>query len=138
MKTNFVLTYLISVLVIANTAFAAEIPNCWNESGKPVQDGAFSVGLNSKDATAKQLVSALDLASDRYTIVKNYPLVFDPTVIVLIEAVDYGIGSSKLSREALKAEVQKQLEKIIATGIVDFIECDGTDVGPYPGSTVHN
>jgi hypothetical protein len=141
MKTILLMTTLAAALAFTGSAFAkptTEIPNCWSESNEPLQDGAFLVSLNAAQVSGTKLASALDLIQGMYTMSPHFPMVFGDSIVVLVQAVDYGVGNSKLSREELKKQVQMQIQKVLNTGTVKYIECNRTDIFPMPGSTVHN
>lgn len=112
--------FLICALIFLGAAslHAAQIPNCWDDdnSDEPrFVDGSFIVSLNTKSITKSELLKLLDQVDGKHIRAKRYPLIFDDLVIIVVEAVDYGVGEYKLSRAELKKAVNEELQPISDT-----------------------
>lgn len=92
-----------------------EIADCWTESGMDIADGEFIVQIETSKVTKAQLLKILSGLSGR-NITPAYPLIFDKSTFVHVKAVDYNVGSGKLSREDLKMAVYLELTEVLTYG----------------------
>jgi len=121
---------LISFLLFTNLAIAGDIPDCWDRPDE-VKDGSLIIGISVKDVTKRQLIRILDLANGKHIVPPGYPLIFDDSIYIEVEAVDYGVGEHRLSREELKQAVREELMPIAAIKGVS-LSCNNI-VRPAPG-----
>jgi hypothetical protein len=110
--------------LFALNAHAAEVPNCWSESGRDVVDGSFVIHLDTEKMTKEDIVLALDKAKDKNLEAAGFPMVFSPHIYFVTTAADYGVGSYRLSREQLKKAVTEQLSALLSVPGVSA-ECNG-------------
>jgi len=62
--------------------------------------------------TKRELVEILNRANGRHLHAREYPLVMDDFFTIVVEAVDFGVGEHRLSREQLKKAVREELTPI--------------------------
>lgn len=120
---------LISLLFLTNLAIAGEVPDCWDRPNE-IQDGVFLINFSAEEVTKKQLIEILDRANGRHLQPRQYPLVMDDFILIVVEAVDYGVGEYRLSREELKFQVRKELTPIAQINGVT-ITCNNI-IRPWP------
>lgn len=108
---------ILAMLFLTPTAlYAGQIPNCWDDSNKPLLvDGSFIISVNTAPLTKNELLKLLDQVNGKYIHPNDYPFIFDDLVTIVAQAVDYGIGEYKLTRDALKKAVNEELQPIADT-----------------------
>ena len=97
---------------------AGQIPNCWDDdnSDKPTfVDGSFIILVDTEPLEKSELLKLLDQANGKYIQAERYPVIFDNLVMIVVQAVDNGAEEYKLTREALKKAVNKELQPIADT-----------------------
>jgi hypothetical protein len=115
--------HVISVIFLfVSLGVHSQVPNCFDKPN--FSDGSYSVEIVKKEFRSEEILGLLaKFQSGEYFEVVGYPLFFDNSIYLYLQAVDHGVGSFVLPKADFVKAFLAELTKLAKKGIE--LRCQG-------------